>query len=54
VGDVLRAKVDSDWVEEGVGDEVREEKHKVILRHFRDVHVLSKYEEDFGHVEPQE
>lgn len=40
MGDSLRTKVNADWVEEGVGEEVGEGKDEVGVCHAGDVRVL--------------
>ena len=54
MGDALGAKVNADWVKEGVGEEVGEGEDEVGVGHEGDVWVLVQEKEDAGHVEPKE
>lgn len=52
MGDALGAKVNADWVEEGVGEEIGEGEDKVGVGHSGDVEVLvQEINEDIGYVE---
>jgi len=52
VGDDLGTKVNADWVEEGVGEEIGEGEDKVGVGHSGDVEVLvQEINKDIGYVE---
>lgn len=54
MGDALGAKVNADWVDKGVCEEVREREDKVCVGDTCDIGVLMQKKKNFGHVEPEE
>lgn len=54
MGDALGTKVNADWVNEGVGEEVREGEDEVGVGHGCDIWVLAEVQEDGGHAEPEQ
>lgn len=53
MGDALSAKVNADWMNERVGEKVRQREHEIGVSHSCDIWVLAKIQEDCGDVEPE-